>query len=93
MGFRTLAVQQRSNEVWNILGAVKNEFGKFEEVLKKAQNQLNLASGNIDNLVGTRTRQIQRQLKNIEELPTSSGQEIDGLDDTDEDDLPESSNE
>ncbi len=69
MGFRTLAVQRRSNEVWKILGAVKNEFGKFEEVLKKAQNQLIQASSNIDHLVGTRTRQIQRKLKNVQELP------------------------
>jgi len=84
MGFRTLAVQQRSNEVWKILGAVKNEFGRFEEVLKKAQNQLNLASSNIDNLVGTRTRQIQRKLKNIQELPHSSTQEIIGLDEEEE---------
>jgi len=71
MGFRTLAVQRRSNEVWKILGAVKNEFGKFEEVLKKAQNQLIQASSNIDHLVGTRTRQIQRKLKNVQELPGS----------------------
>jgi len=84
MGFRTLAVQQRSNEVWKILGAVKNEFGRFEEVLKKAQNQLNLASSNIDNLVGTRTRQIQRKLKNIQELPNSSTQEIIGVDEGEE---------
>ncbi len=85
MGFRTLAVQQRSNEVWKILGAVKNEFGRFEEVLKKAQNQLNLASTNIDNLVGTRTRQIQRKLKNIQELPNSSTQDILDLDEGEED--------
>ncbi len=86
MGFRTLAVQQRSSEVWKILGAVKNEFGRFEEVLKKAQNQLNLASSNLDNLVGTRTRQIQRKLRNIQELPNSSTQEIIGLDEGDEGD-------
>lgn len=71
MGFRTLAVQRRSSEVWKILGAVKNEFGKFEVVLKKAQSQINQASGNIDNLVGTRTRQIQRKLKDVEDLPNS----------------------
>jgi len=84
MGFRTLAVQRRSNEVWKILGAVKNEFGRFEEVLKKAQNQLNLASTNIDHLVGTRTRQIQRKLKNVQELPNSKGQDMLGLDEGEE---------
>ena len=84
MGFRTLAVQRRSNEVWKILGAVKNEFGRFEDVLKKAQNQLTLASTNIDNLVGTRTRQIQRKLRNVQELPGGSAKDIMGLDEGDE---------
>jgi DNA recombination protein RmuC len=84
MGFRTLAVQRRSNEVWRILGAVKNEFGTFEKVLRKAQNQLSQASSNIDNLVGTRTRQIQRKLKKVEELPNSSSHEILGIEEGDE---------
>lgn len=88
MGFRTLAVQRRSNEVWRILGAVKNEFSTFEKVLKKAQNQLTMASTNIDNLVGTRTRQIQRKLKNVQELPNSSSEEVPGIEEG-EDDLPE----
>jgi DNA recombination protein RmuC len=79
MGFRTLAVQKRSNEVWQILGAVKKEFGNFEVVLRKAQNQLSQASSNIDNLVGARTRQIQRKLKGIQELPGSTSQELLGL--------------
>ncbi len=84
MGFRTLAVQRRSNEVWRILGAVKNEFGNFEKVLLKAQNQLSQASSNIDNLVGTRTRQIQRKLKNVQELPANSTQEILGVEEGEE---------
>ena len=84
MGFRTLAVQRRSNEVWRILGAVKNEFSTFEKVLRKAQNQLSQASSNIDNLVGTRTRQIQRKLKNVEELPNSSTHEVLGIEEGDE---------
>jgi len=88
MGFRTLAVQRRSNEVWRILGAVKNEFTSFEKVLKKAQNQLSQASTNIDNLVGTRTRQIQRKLKNVQELPNSSNEEILGIEEVD-DEIPE----
>ncbi len=79
MGFRTLAVQKRSSEVWRILGAVKNEFGKFEDVLKKAQQQLNQASNNIDTLVGTRTRTIQRKLREVEELPNSGSTELLGL--------------
>ncbi|MGW8316052.1 MAG: DNA recombination protein RmuC, partial [Bacteroidales bacterium] len=87
MGFRTLAVQKRSNEVWQILGAVKKEFGNFEKVLRKAQNQLSQASSNIDNLVGTRTRQIQRRLKGIQELPGSDARNMLGLN---ESDLPES---
>jgi DNA recombination protein RmuC len=81
MGFRTLAVQKRSNEVWRILGAVKREFGNFEKVLRKAQNQLSQASSNIDNLVGTRTRQIQRRLKGIQELPGQSAQNLLGMND------------
>lgn len=83
MGFRTLAVQKRSNEVWQILGAVKKEFGNFEKVLRKAQNQLSQASSNIDNLVGTRTRQIQRKLKGIQELPGSATRNMLGLNEGD----------
>jgi DNA recombination protein RmuC len=71
MGFRTLAVQKRSNEVWQILGAVKTEFEGFEKVLEKAQNQIISASGNIERLVGTRSRAIKRKLRNIQELPAS----------------------
>lgn len=87
MGFRTLAVQKRSSEVWRILGAVKKEFGNFEKVLRKAQNQLSQASTNIDNLVGTRTRQIQRRLKGIQELPGQSSQNLLGLNDEGEDEV------
>jgi len=71
MGFRTLAVQKRSNEVWQILGAVKTEFEGFEKVLEKAQNQIISASGNIEKLVGTRSRAIKRKLRSIQELPAS----------------------
>jgi DNA recombination protein RmuC len=71
MGFRTLAVQKRSNEVWQILGAVKTEFEGFEKVLEKAQNQIISASGNIEKLVGTRSRAIKRKLRNVQELPAS----------------------
>jgi DNA recombination protein RmuC len=71
MGFRTLAIEKRSGEVWKVLSAVKTEFGKFNDVLKKAQEKLNRASEDIDNLVGTRSRQIQNKLKNITTLPAA----------------------
>jgi DNA recombination protein RmuC len=76
MGFRTLAVQKRSSEVWQILGAVKTEFESFEKVLEKAQNQLISASGNIEKLVGTRSRAIKRKLRNIQELPVSDAAKL-----------------
>lgn len=76
MGFRTLAVQKRSNEVWQILGAVKTEFEGFEKVLEKAQNQIISASGNIEKLVGTRSRAIKRKLRNVQELPASEAARI-----------------
>ncbi len=72
MGFRTLAIQKRSSEVWKVLGAVKSEFDKFAAVLEATQNRLNQANSELDKLVGTRTRQIQRTLKNVETLPDES---------------------
>jgi DNA recombination protein RmuC len=72
MGFKTLAIEKRSGEVWNILGAVKTEFEKFGGVLKKAQEKINQAGEEIDTLVGVRTRQIQRKLKDVQELPVQS---------------------
>jgi DNA recombination protein RmuC len=69
MGFRTLAIQKRTGEVWRILAGVKNEFNKFGEVLKKAQDKIDGASRDIENLVGTRTRQIQSKLKSVDETP------------------------
>ena len=68
MGFRSLAIEKHSSEVWKILGAIKTEFSKFETVLNSAQNKLNQASSEIDKLVGTRTRQINRKLKNVDKL-------------------------
>ena len=69
MGFRTLAVQKRSAEVWQILGAVKTEFESFEKILDAAQKQINTASGNLEKLVGTRTRAIKKKLSHVQELP------------------------
>ena len=71
MGFKTLAIQKRSSEVWDVLGAVKTEFGKFEDVITKAQNSLNQASKQLDDLVGVRTRAINRKLKSVTTLETS----------------------
>lgn len=68
MGFRTLAIQKRSSEVWEILGAVKTEFDTFENVLSQTQKKLDLASNELDKLIGVRTRQIQKKLKDIEVL-------------------------
>lgn len=72
MGFKTLAIQKRSGEVWNILGAVKTEFTTFGNVLEQAQNRITQASAEIDKLVGTRTRQIQRKLRGVTALDEDS---------------------
>ena len=69
MGFRTLALQQRSSEVWKILGAVKNEFAKFGGLMEKAQKNLHNASSQIDELLGKRTRAINRKLQDVAALP------------------------
>lgn len=66
MGFKTLAVQKRSAEVWEVLGGVKTEFDKFNDVLVMTQQRLDQANKELDKLVGVRTRQIQRKLKNIQ---------------------------
>ncbi len=68
MGFKTLAVQRRSAEVWNILAEVKTEFDKFNDVLVATQQRINQANSELDKLVGVRTRQIQRKLKNVQSI-------------------------
>lgn len=68
MGFRTLAIEKRSSEVWNILGAVKSEFGKFGDLLDKTHKKLQEASNSIDT-AARKTRTITRKLKDVEELP------------------------
>lgn len=68
MGFRTLAIQKRSSEVWNVLGAVKTEFTKFEDVLNQAQLRMTQTSAELDKLVGVRTRQINSKLRTVAEL-------------------------
>ena len=66
MGFKTLAIQKRSSEVWNVLGAVKTEFDSFATVLESAQRRINQANDDLDKLIGVRTRKIQRTLKDVE---------------------------
>ena len=79
MGFKTLAIQKRSSEVWNVLAAVKKEFNTFGGVLEKAQRKINEANNEIETLVGTRTRMMQSKLKNVEQLeaPKESSNVID----------------
>ena len=68
MGFRTLAIEQRSSEVWEVLGAVKTEFGRFEDVLTRLKKQLDTASKTIES-TGVRTRAMERKLRSVEQLP------------------------
>ena len=68
MGFRTLAIQKRSSEVWQVLGAVKKEFGLFGGLLEKAQNNIQTGLNQLDDVVGVRTRAIQRKLRGVEVL-------------------------
>jgi len=70
MGFRTLAIQKRSSEVWQLLGAVKTEFGKFGDVLEKTRKKLQEASNTIES-ASVRTRAIERKLRTVQELPVA----------------------
>lgn len=76
MGFRTLALQKRSSEVWKVLGAVKTEFDKFGGLLEKAQKNIQTGMGQLDQVVGTRTRVIKQKLRGVEALPTSEAQKL-----------------
>lgn len=68
MGFRTLAIERRSSEVWRLLGAVKTEFGRFGEILERTQRKLQEASNTIDD-ASRRSRAIERKLRDVEQLP------------------------
>ena len=81
MGFRTLAIEKRSSEVWQLLGAVKNEFGKFGTVLDRTRKQLDTVRNSIQS-ASVRTRAIERKLRGVESLPGETAQEL-------LDDLPE----
>ena len=88
MGFRTLLVQERSSEVWNILSAVKSEFATFESHLSKVQTQLKTASSSLDSLQSTRTRAMERKLRDVELIDSNENNNI--LDIASDDPLPES---
>jgi len=75
MGFRTLAIQQRSSEAWEVLGGVKTEFGKFGDFLARVQKKLHAVTREMEN-AGRRTRAIQRKLRQVEELPSAEAQRL-----------------
>jgi DNA recombination protein RmuC len=75
MGFRTLAIQKRSSEVWKLLGAVKTEFGRFGETLEAVQKKLHQASDSLED-ASRRTRLIERRLKDVEELPAAESRSM-----------------
>lgn len=83
MGFRTLAIEKRSSEVWLLLGAVKTEFGKFGAVLEKTRNQLDSVRNSID-AAGVRTRAIERKLRSVESLSSDQSRELLGEDGAEE---------
>lgn len=94
MGFRTLAIEKHTSEVWETLGAVKTEFDKFEDVLKQTQKSLNQAGKNLDTLIGTRTRSIKRKLRGVESLEDTRSSALLGTSellmiDDDEEDIEE----
>jgi len=75
MGFRSLAVEKRTSEIWNLLGAVRTEFGKFGDVLQKTKEKLEAAGKEIDK-AGVRSRAIERKLIDVEKLPESKAQKL-----------------
>lgn len=92
MGFKTLAIQKRSSEVWEVLGAVKTEFDKFQDVLAAAQKKINGANADLDKLIGTRTNVINRKLRDVSSLSESASKnllEMDSIVFLDEDDNDE----
>ena len=90
MGFRTLAIEKRSSEVWAVLGAIKTEFGKFGGIIEKVQKKLQEASNVIDT-AATRTRTIERKLRTVEGLPTNEATALLGEAETEPSETDESS--
>lgn len=76
MGFRTLQIQKRSSEVWQVLGAVKTEFEKFDTVLVSAQKRLRMLDDDLTKLVTTRTNSINRKLRSVEQLDEATAEKI-----------------
>ena len=76
MGFKTLAIQKRSSDVWEILGAVKTEFDKFSDILTGTQKKLNQINSDLDKLIGTRTNVIMRKLRDVERLDEETAQNL-----------------
>jgi DNA recombination protein RmuC len=76
IGFKTLAIEKRSSEVWQILGAVKKEFGNFKNVMEKAQKNIQTGLNQLDDVVGRRTRVIQSKLRSVEELGETEAKQI-----------------
>ncbi len=81
MGFRTLAIQKRSGEVWTVLGAVKTEFEKFGTGLAQMQRHLNQTGSDLEELIGTRSRAITRKLESVQQLEDDMAREILGIGD------------
>jgi len=84
MGFRTLAIQKRTSEVWSFLGAVKTEFGKFGGMLQKVQKNIQTAGDQLEEVMGKRTRAIERRLRQVEALPHEESKNLLMLDDMDD---------
>jgi DNA recombination protein RmuC len=81
MGFRTLAIQKRSSEVWQVLGAIRTEFGKYGETVERLKKQLDTAANTVDSL-GQRSRAMSRKLQDVQTLPEQEAQRLLGLGDT-----------
>lgn len=86
MGFRTLAIQKRTSEVWSVLGAVKTEFEKFGGMLEKVQKNLTTAGNQLEEVMGVRTRAIKKTLRQVEQLPSDESAKILPFSDDDYDD-------
>ena len=77
MGFRTVAIEKRSSEVWQVLGAVKTQFSKFGDLLEATKKKLQESANKID-AAATTSRQIERRLKDVESLPASESTKLIG---------------
>ena len=75
MGFRTLAIQRRSSEIWKLLGAVKTQFGNFSDLLDQVQKKLDQASTSLEN-ASRRSRSIERRLERVGELPSGEARAL-----------------